>query len=110
MTTMNDDVEAVARAIYDAEDTQSGDTIGTVIWNSEHLFYDTVEGEEIVDTARRASMPTCRDAARAAIEAITRTDEVVRLREALDWAEDFDPQLVEQIRERAILASIKDRQ
>jgi hypothetical protein len=67
------DIERVAAAIYDAPDSQSGDTIGTVIWNSEHLFYETVEGEEIVDTARRASMPVCRDAARAVIRALAST-------------------------------------
>lgn len=62
--------ERVARAIYDAPDSQSGDVVGTVIWNSEHLFYDSVEGEEIVDTARRASMPVCLSAADAAIAAV----------------------------------------
>jgi hypothetical protein len=63
-------VEKAARALYDATDSQSGDTIGTVIWNSEHLFYDTVEGEAIVDKARRACMPVCRDAVRAVLQAI----------------------------------------
>jgi hypothetical protein len=72
-------VEVVAKAIYDAPDEQSGDTVGTVIWNSEHLFYETIDGEEIVDKARRASMPVCRSAARAAIAALSapRPDEGV---------------------------------
>lgn len=68
-------IEKAARALYDAPDSQSGDTIGTVIWNSEHLFYETVEGEEIVDTARRASMPVCRDAVRAVLQAIREPSE-----------------------------------
>ncbi len=62
-------VERVAQAIYDAPDSQSGDTVGTVIFNSTHLFCST-DGEEIMDIARRATMPVCRDAARAAITAM----------------------------------------
>lgn len=62
--------ERVARAIYDAPDSQSGDSVGTVIWSSEHLFFDSVGGEEIVDTAWRASMPVCLSAADAAIAAV----------------------------------------
>jgi hypothetical protein len=82
-------VERIAEAIYDARDTQSGDTIGTVIWNSEHLFYETIDGEEIVERARRVCMPVCRDAARAAIAALeaTRTPaapDVVVPRQATD--------------------------
>lgn len=68
-------IERAAEALYDAPDTTSGDTIGTVIWNSEHLFYETVEGEEIVDLARRASMPVCRDAVRAVLQAIREPSE-----------------------------------
>jgi hypothetical protein len=78
-------VEAVARAIYDAPDTQSGDTIGTVIWNSDHLFYETQDGEEIVDRAWRVCAPVCRDAAKAAIAAMGVSGEVERLREALSY-------------------------
>lgn len=67
-------IERVAKAIYDAEDTQSGDTVGTVIWNSEHLFYETLEGEEVADTALRVTMGVCRDAARAAIASLAKQE------------------------------------
>jgi hypothetical protein len=67
--TSDEMIERVARAIYDAPDSQSGDTVGTVIWNSEHLFYETKDGEEVAETARRVTMGVCRDAARAAITA-----------------------------------------
>lgn len=62
-------LEAAARAIYDAPDTQSGDHVGTVIWMSEHLFYDDVDGEPVRDKAWRACQPVCMDAAQAAITA-----------------------------------------
>ena len=60
-------IERVARAIYDAPDTQSGDMVGTVIWNSEHLFPEFKNGETGPDAYRRATMQVCRDAARAAL-------------------------------------------
>lgn len=64
------EIEAVAQAIYDADDTQSGDTVGTVIYSSTHLFEVIGGGETERDAMLRATMIVCRDAARAAIAAL----------------------------------------
>lgn len=91
MTTppgLEDLIERAAAAIYDAPDSQSGDFVGTVIWNSEHLFYETVEGESIIDRARRASMPVCRDAARAALQSANVEGLVEALAGMITWAEN----------------------
>lgn len=84
-------IERAARAIYDAEDSQSGDTIGTVIWNSEHLFCDNIEGEEIVDRAWRACRPVCLDAVRAVLQALREPSEgmVDKCFDVGGWDYDF---------------------
>lgn len=60
------EIEAVARAIYDAVDTISGDTIATVISMPSHLFETIDDGETEVEAVLRATMSVCRDAARGA--------------------------------------------
>jgi hypothetical protein len=64
------DVERIAIAIYNAADRQSGDCVGTVIYNSEHLFVDVRDGETEADATKRITMDVCRDAARAALSAM----------------------------------------
>ncbi|MFN3456921.1 MAG: hypothetical protein ACK4Z8_05020 [Novosphingobium sp.] len=66
------DVERVALAIYNAPDSQSGDHVGTVIYNSEHLFVEVRDGETEADATKRTAMDVCRDAARAALSAMPR--------------------------------------
>lgn len=63
---MDDLIAKAARAIYDAPDTQSGDCVGTVIWLSEHLFYDDAPDIPVKDKAWKACEPVCTDAAKAA--------------------------------------------
>lgn len=59
-------IERVQLAIWDGEDTRSGDPIGTVIYASEHLFEQP--GESPIEAAKGV----CLDAAKAAItEAFT---------------------------------------
>lgn len=78
MDRHDDLVERVAKAICDAEDSQSGDHVGTVIYASEHLFYEVAPGETEAEACRRATMGVCRDAARAAItEAISAVEPIL---------------------------------
>jgi hypothetical protein len=61
--------EMVARAIYDATDKLSGDSIATVIVASDHLFplKEHQEGNSAAEAYRLAAMEICREAADAAI-------------------------------------------
>lgn len=63
-------VEAAARAIYDAEDKLSGDAIATVIISSDHLFpsREHYHGNPSSKAYQLAAMDVCRTAARAALE------------------------------------------
>jgi hypothetical protein len=89
-----DKLEAVARAIYDAPDSQSGDYVGTVIFNSEHLFVEVNDGESEVEATKRTAMQVCRDAARAALSAIP-DERAAGIREGLEMAAKFADQLHE---------------
>lgn len=86
--------EKVARAIYDADDPQSGDTVGVVIWASDHLFFDEVEGESIEETAWRASKPVCEAAADAAIAAV------------LEAMQEPSPAMLDRFVSRALCVSV----
>lgn len=64
-------IEKLARAVYDAEDPLSGDTIATVIHMSDHLFWDdTLSGESDTDRQLEAVRIICRAAARAVLQAL----------------------------------------
>lgn len=65
-------VEELTRAIFDAEDTSSGDHVGTVIYSAEHAFYDIQEGESETDACRKWALGVCGDAAQAILPIIHR--------------------------------------
>lgn len=79
---MSDMVEKVARAIYDAEDTMSGDAIAVVLIESEHLYPKPehyVEDAPTSEAYQLAAMELCRTAARAVLECLrTPTPEMVK--------------------------------
>jgi len=62
-------VELAAQAIYEAIDPHSGDTIATVIHNSDHLFWESAEDND-ADLAKQleAVKEICRVAAQAALD------------------------------------------
>lgn len=66
-----DMVEKTAKAIYDGLDPLSGDSIGTVIVASEHLFpnHEHLKGNSSSKAHQLAAMDVCRAAARAAVDA-----------------------------------------
>lgn len=68
-------VEHVAQAIFDAIDPLSGDTIGTVIHMSDHLFWDDdVKGKTDLECQIDAVKTVCRAAAEAALRAIATSE------------------------------------
>jgi hypothetical protein len=70
------EVEKAAQAIYDAVDPLSGDTIGTVIHMSDHLFWDdNLEGGTDLEQQIAAVKIVCRAAAEAALTAFLASKE-----------------------------------
>lgn len=72
MTTPDDMVERVARAIYDAADPTSGDSVATALMDSPFVGDG---GRDILSDI----MDICRSAARAAIEAMREPTEAMVL-------------------------------
>lgn len=81
-------VEAVARAISNAVDPNTGDPIGNTIHMSDGFAY----GEGTVAEQLKKVMAACRSAATAALSATAATpsDEAVRLRAALEEISDYN--------------------
>lgn len=78
-----DKVAEVVRAIYDAVDPLSGDSVGTVIHLSDHLFWDDrVPGDTDIERQLEAVRIVCRAAATAAIAALTHREEEAERRTA----------------------------